>query len=109
MNRTWLLLLFLLNAINLLGSTLVWYGNAQPKVGIVDPQVLITNQAAKIAKNYPNDMAPANKLQQIAKNLKETAADYAKEHKMLLLVKNAVWGGNLPDHTDQIIDAIKEE
>jgi hypothetical protein len=81
---------------------------SQPKIGVVDPEVLVAEQATKVAESYPRGV-PAGKLQQIAEDIKNTTTRYAEEHRMLLLVKNAVWGGELPDHTDHILKMLKEE
>ncbi len=52
---------------------------------------------------------PSSKLQQIAASIKDTTINYAKEHKLLLIAKNAVWGPELADHTDNILKILKEQ
>jgi hypothetical protein len=81
----------------------------QPKIGLVDAQLLITNQAQKIASLYPNDNLPPEKLLQLAEQIKSSVETHAKNNNIILLAKGAVWGGKLPDYTENIIAALKEE
>ena len=81
----------------------------QPKIGLVDAQLLITNQAQKIASLYPNGNLPPEKLLQLAEQIKSSVETHAKNNNIILLAKGAVWGGKLPDYTENIIAAHKEE
>jgi|GEM_PF-2341038 len=86
----------------------LWYFWSQPKIGVIDPQLLVATQAELIAKNYPNGVPP-DKLQKIAEDIKSTAINYAKKHHVLLLVKNVVWSEELSDHTDNILTMLNKE
>ncbi len=79
-----------------------------PKIGIIDSQLLVTNQAQKIGALYPNGKLPPEKLQLLATQIKDSTARYAKDHNLILLAKGAVWGGAV-DYTSNIIDALKSE
>ncbi len=81
----------------------------QPKIGLVDAQLLITNQAQKIASLYPNGNLPPEKLLQLAEQIKSSVETHAKNNNIILLAKGAVWGGKLLDYTENIIAALKEE
>ena len=81
----------------------------QPKIGLVDAQLLIANQAKKIASLYPNGNLPPEKLLQLAEQIKSSVETHATDHNIILLAKGAVWGGTLPDYTENIIAALKEE
>ena len=93
---------------NLLLLSGLWYFWSQPKIGVIDPKLLVAAQAELIAKNYPNGVPP-DKLQQIAEDIKSTAINYAKKHHVLLLVKNAVWSEELCDHTDNVLTILNQE
>lgn len=94
--------------VNLLLLIGLWYFWPQQKIGVIDHQLLVATQAKIIAKDYPKGV-PSRKLQQIAASIKDTTINYAKEHKLLLIAKNAVWGPELPDHTDNILKILKEK
>ncbi len=80
----------------------------KPKIGFIDSQLLVTNQAQKIGALYPNGKLPPEKLQLLAMQIKDSVARYAKDHNLILLAKGAVWGGAV-DYTSNIIDALKSE
>ena len=102
----------------LLLAAIVWLGLItvmllrtlkQPKIGLVDAQLLIANQAQKAASLYPNGNLPPEKLLHLADQIKSSVDTHAKDHNIILLAKGAVWGGKLPDYTENIIAALKEE
>jgi predicted RNA binding protein with dsRBD fold (UPF0201 family) len=86
----------------------LWYCWPQQQLGVIDPQILVAEHAKKLHKSYPNGV-PKAKLQQISEQIKATASNYAKQHRMLLLVKNLVWSNEITDHTDNILQMLKEE
>jgi|JI6StandDraft_1071083.scaffolds.fasta_scaffold183412_2 hypothetical protein len=79
------------------------------KIGLIDSQMLITNQAQKIASLYPKGNVPTEKLQQLADQIKNSVDFYARANNIILLAKHAVWGGDLPNYTQNIIEANKED
>lgn len=94
--------------VNLLLLIGLWYCWPQQNMGVIDHQLLVATQAKIIAKDYPKGV-PSSKLQQIAARIKDTTINYAKEHKLLLIAKNAVWDPELPDHTDNILKILREQ
>lgn len=78
-------------------------------IGMIDTHALIAIEAAKVAKTYPKGNVPQEALQKIAEKIKNSVDDFAKEEGFILLTKGAVWGGELPDFTDQMIERLKKE
>ena len=76
----------------------------KPKIGCIDLNTLVATQAQKISSLYPNGQLPPDQLQLLADNIKISVAVYAKENNLILLAKNAVWGGELIDHTQDLIN-----
>lgn len=81
----------------------------QPKIGFIDSQLLVTDQAKKIGALYPNGKLPPEKLQRLADHIKDSTARYAKDHNLILLAKGAVWGGDAVDYTSYVIDVLRSE
>jgi hypothetical protein len=73
------------------------------RFGVVDAGVLVALQAKEIAKSYPNGQLPPEKLERISKNLKEKVQIWGDNRGLTLLAKGAVWSGQLPDYTDEIL------
>ena len=99
-------------------TTILWLGLItvmllrtlkQPKIGVVDAQLLISNQAKKIAELYPNGNLPPEKLLQLVDQIKSSVETHAKDNNIILLAKGALWGGKLPDYTENIIALLAEE
>jgi len=103
--------LLILAAILWLGliTVILLLQHKQPKIGLVDTQLLISNQAQKIASLYPNGNLSSEKLLQLADQIKRSVETHAKANNIILLAKGAVWGSELPDYTENIIAALKEE
>lgn len=80
----------------------LWRSWQQPKLGVVDVNLIITKQAQMLAK-AAGDRLANNKLPQVASNIKMTIHNYAKERRLLLLVKHAILSQDLPDHTNNIM------
>lgn len=101
----------------LIGITIVWFAIIvilllivkKPKIGVVDSQALIASQAQKIASFYPNGNLPSEQLQLVAHQIKTAITAYAKARNLILLAKGAVWGGEIVDHTDNLINMFKQE
>jgi uncharacterized membrane protein len=71
--------------------------------GIVDTSALIAKQSELLAKHYPKGKASQQILQQGADQIKEKVRAFAKENNLVIIAKGAVWGGTLPDYTEQIL------
>ena len=82
--------------------------NKKPTLGVIDTHALVAIEAQKIAALYPNNI-PAEKLQQMADQLKNRVEEAAKKEGFILLAKGAVWGGELPDFTEIMIEKLKKE
>ena len=81
----------------------------RPTIGIIDAHALVAIEAKTFAQLYPKGSVPPEALQKIADKLKDAVADFAKEKGLVLLAKGAVWGGELPDFTDLMIEYLKKE
>ena len=81
----------------------------KPKIGVIDSQALIASQSHKIAALYPNGNLPPEQLQLLALQLKTSITAYARVNNLILLAKGAVWGGEIIDHTDNLINMFKQE
>jgi hypothetical protein len=99
----------------LIGIAIVWLivilllTVKKPKIGVIDSQALIASQSHKIAAFYPNGNLPSEQLQLVARQIKTSITAYAKAHNLILLAKGAVWGGEIVDHTDNLINILKQE
>lgn len=91
------------------GAVIILQTSLQPKIGLIDSQLLVANQAQKIGVLYPNGKLPPEKLQLLANQIKDSTARYAKENNLILVAKGAVWGGDAVDYTPYVIDALKSE
>lgn len=81
----------------------------KPTIGIIDTHALVAIEAKAVAEFYHNGNVPPEKLQKIAEKLKNSVDDFAKDRKLILFAKGAVWGGELPDFTDLMIEKLKKE
>jgi cytochrome c biogenesis protein ResB len=80
----------------------------QPSFGVVDTQALVQFEAEKLAKESPQEVLSDEKLEHIAERLKQKVKLFAYFNKVVVLAKGAVWGGNLPDYTEMILEDVKE-
>lgn len=80
----------------------------QPSFGVVDTQALVQLEAEKLAKESPQEALSDEKLEHIAERLKQKVKLFAYFNQVVVLAKGAVWGGNLPDYTEMILEDIKE-
>lgn len=76
----------------------------QPSFGVVDAQALVQFEAQKLAKGASQKGIASEKLQEIAERLKQKVALFAYQHQVVVLAKGAVWGGDLPDYTEMILE-----
>lgn len=87
----------------------IWTTVQKPTIGVIDTHALVALEAKAMTELYPKGTVPSETLQKIADKLKITVAAFAKEQNCIFLAKGAVWGGELPDFTDLIIEKLKEE
>ena len=78
-------------------GVLWWTRPVVPRFGIVDMQALIAQKAQAIAKTPGAKVLPEH-----IDELKHVLQQVAEERHVVLLVKGAVIGGDLPDMTDEI-------
>jgi hypothetical protein len=74
------------------------------KIGFVDTQQLIATQAQQFGRKSPSNQ----ELQILAAKIKTTVANYALDNNLILIAKNAIWGGELIDYTAEIIALLVE-
>jgi hypothetical protein len=74
--------------------------------GTVDTGALIAKQSEILAKHYPKGKVSSHLLQQGADQIKEKVGAFAKENNLVIIAKGAIWGGSLPDYTDQILQRL---
>lgn len=79
------------------------------KLGVIDTHILVGIEAQKIAKDYPKGNIPADKLQNIAEQLKKVINNLAQEHKLILIAKGALWGGEVPDYTEEVATYLQKK
>ena len=79
----------------------------QPSFGIVDTQALVQFEAQKLAKESPRKELSDEKLEEIADRLKQKVKLFAYFNQVVVLAKGAVWGGDLPDYTETILEDLK--
>jgi hypothetical protein len=72
----------------------------------VDTTALIAKQAEKLAKHYPQGKVRKNELEHLANQIKEKVATFAKDNGLVIVAKGAIWGGNLPDYTEKILQTL---
>ncbi|NBT86334.1 MAG: hypothetical protein EBT45_07575 [Alphaproteobacteria bacterium] len=76
--------------------------------GTVDTGALIAKQSEILAKHYPHPQRKVSHhlLQQGADQLKEKVRAFAKGNNLVLIAKGAIWGGNLPDYTEKVLQTL---
>jgi len=70
---------------------------------VIDTQPLVRASAEDLASLYKNGKVPPAKLQAIADELRAKAEAFAKKNHLILLDKNVVWGGDLPNETRRFL------
>lgn len=96
----------------LMVATLLWLGLItimlwrlpQEQLGLIDTQRLVAHQAQQLGASQ-SQLSP-QQMQLLADKIKATVASYALQHKLILIAKNAIWGGVLIDYTPQVIAAL---
>ena len=86
-----------------------WQALNQEKLATIDAQYLISVQAQTLAGRYPKGKVPEAKLQQLVNRIRGVVEVYAEKNNVILLSKNSVLGGKLPDYTQVILGKLKEE
>lgn len=76
--------------------------------GTVDTSALIAKQSELLVKYYthPQGKVSQHILQQGADQIKEKVRAFAKNNNVVIIVKGAIWGGTLPDYTEQILQSL---
>lgn len=74
------------------------------KIGFVDTHELVASQSQQIGHKSPSNQ----ELQILAAKIKTTVANYALDNNLILIAKNAIWGGELTDYTPFIIALLVE-
>ncbi len=80
----------------------------RPSFGVVDTQALIQFEAQKLAKESPQKELSEKKLEEVANRLKQKINLFAYNNEVVVLAKGAVWGGDLPDYTEMILEDLKK-
>lgn len=75
--------------------------------GTVDTSALIAKQSEILAKHYPKGKISNSILQQGADQIKEKVRTFAKDNNLVIIAKGAIWGGTLPDYTEQILHLLR--
>ena len=84
------------------GNVASWMFLPKPQsFGVIDVQHLITERAQTLAKAKK---ANPRQVQEVADQLKEELRSFAMDKAVILLLKGAVVGGDLPDWTDRFVN-----
>ena len=81
-----------------------------PRLAVVDMQALIAKGSQHLAKSsskkVPDEASKvsSHQIQKAGEQLKETLETFATKHHLILLIKGAVMGGDLPDYTNAIME-----
>ena len=78
-------------------------------MGTVDMQTLIAEQSRRLATTGAGKRASSRQLRETSGRVKEILESFAAHHRLILLNKGAVVGGNLPDHTPEILALLEGE
>jgi hypothetical protein len=80
-----------------------------PPLAVVDMQALVTRQSQQLAQTRKGKVSPRH-IQQISERLKATLDAFATRHRLILLTKGALAGGEsaLPDYTLDIVMLLEE-
>lgn len=93
-----------------IGGWMVWPKSlfTSHNIVTVDASRLVALKAEELAKGVGKQKISEAHLQRIANRLKEGVTCYAQEKGVIVLAKGAVWGGNLPDHTQAIMKYLNQ-
>lgn len=86
-----------------------WTQVKEPSLAVVDMKVLISKKSQQVAKNQPpeksNNSLP---IREAAAQLKEDLSTFATIHNLILLTKGVVISGDVPDKTEEILEAMEK-
>lgn len=74
--------------------------------GTVDTSALIAKQSEILAKHYSQGKISNPILQEGADQIKEKVRAFAKDNNLVIIAKGAIWGGNLPDYTEKVLQTL---
>jgi hypothetical protein len=74
------------------------------KLGTVNLDALLHEQARVLATQYTNAKVPKQQLQGAANNLTSRLNDWACAHNTLLFRQDSVLAGKIPDYTSQFLE-----
>jgi len=79
---------------------------SKERFGVIDEKLIVSMQAKELAKHYPTGQIPPEKLDRLARALKDKIQEWGDKQGLTLLAKGAVWSGKLPDYTADILAEI---
>jgi len=82
------------------------FSYSKTSFGVIDEKLVISLQAKELAKHYPTGQIPPEKLDRLARALKDKIQEWGDKQGLTLLAKGAVWSGKLPDYTDGVLAEI---
>jgi hypothetical protein len=85
------------------GETARSFFKPSPRLAVVDMQALIAKGSQHLAKGTTSKIS-GHQIQQAGEQLKETLEAFAAKHRLILLSKVTVMGGDLPDYTAEIME-----
>lgn len=97
--------LVLLGGVTLM-NLFIWSFPKSPELGLVDTSLLVTEQAKHLAQNNPESALTPQRMRQITDNLKDQIGDWCLNRNIILLSKGAVWGGEITDYTQEILQGL---
>lgn len=77
--------------------------------GLVDIQALVSLEAEKLARLYPDGNVPLNKLQVLASQLKQSLEQFSQKRHFILFAKGTVFAADLQDYTETIKEELENE
>jgi len=82
-------------------------------LGAEDMQALIAEQSRRLASTGTGKRAAGkvstHQLREVSGRVRDILESFATHHRLVLLNKGAVVGGNLPDHTPEILALLEGE
>ena len=79
------------------------FSYSKERFGVIDEKLIVSVQARELAKSYPSGQIPPEKLDRLARALKDKIQEWGDKQGLTLLAKSAVWSGKLPDYTHEIL------
>ncbi|MEI8295950.1 MAG: hypothetical protein WCG04_05455 [Alphaproteobacteria bacterium] len=76
---------------------------AHKHFGTIELNAIVAAHAKALAKSYPNGQIPQTKMRHLAEGLKDKVQEWGNKRGLTLFAKGAVWSGQLPDYTDDIL------